>query len=156
MICGVMPLPIPTISTRHHPKAVKIRLLSLSNFWILEDCSLVNLELNLAQTQLIFVCNNYQLSILNHERQVEVINTIKRNSYVNRLSELQSALYILRCVSEGKNEEQIVERFLGDQALVKTWLAVLREIHLLEQNSLNELVITKEGREYLQRYNPHW
>jgi hypothetical protein len=49
-----------------------------------------------------------------------------------------------------------VERFVGDEALVKTWLAALKEIHLLEQNSVNELVITKEGREYLQRYNPHW
>src|SRR5687768_18031567 len=45
---------------------------------------------------LILVCNNYQLLILNHKRQIEVIDTIKRNSYVNRLSELQSALYILK------------------------------------------------------------
>lgn len=115
-----------------------------------------NLQLDLAQILLILVCNNYQLLILNHKRQIEVIDTIKRNSYVNRLSELQSALYILRCISEGKNEEQIVERFVGDGKLVKTWLTVLRDIHLLEQNSVNELVITKEGRDYLQRYNPHW
>lgn len=122
----------------------------------LEDYSLGNLQLNLAQILLILVCNNYQLLILNHKRQIEVVDTIKRNSYVNRLSELQSALYILRCISEGKNEEQIVERFVGDGKLVKTWLTVLRDIHLLEQNSVNELVITKEGLDYLQRYNPHW
>ena len=53
------------------------------------------------------------------------MNTIKRNSYVNRLSELQSALYILKCVSEGKNEDQIVERFIGDGQIVNTWLVVL-------------------------------
>ncbi len=84
------------------------------------------------------------------------MNTIKRNSYINRLSELQSALYILRCVSEGKNEDQIVERFIGDGQLVKTWLAVLGDIRLVERNFVNELVITKEGRKYLERYNPHW
>jgi hypothetical protein len=85
-----------------------------------------------------------------------VVNTIKRNSYINRLSELQSALYILRCVSEGKNEDQIVERFIGDGQLVKTWLAVLGDIRLVERNFVDELVITKEGRKYLERYNPHW
>jgi hypothetical protein len=85
-----------------------------------------------------------------------VVNTIKRNSYINRLSELQSALYILRCVSEGKNEDQIVERFIGDGQLVKTWLAVLVDIRLVERNFVDELVITKEGRKYLERYNPHW
>ena len=85
-----------------------------------------------------------------------MVNTIKRNTYVNRLSELQSALYILRCVSEGKNEDQIVERFIGDGQLVKTWLAVLSDIHLVERNFVNELVITREGLNYLERYNPHW
>jgi hypothetical protein len=85
-----------------------------------------------------------------------VVNTIKRNSYVNRLSELQSAMYILRCISEGKNEDQIVERFIGDEQLVKTWLAVLSDIRLVERNFVNELVITREGQKYLERYNPHW
>ncbi len=85
-----------------------------------------------------------------------MVNTIKRNSYINRLSELQSALYILRCVSEGRNEDQIVERFIGDGQLVKTWLAVLGDIRLVERNFVDELVITKEGRKYLERYNPHW
>lgn len=85
-----------------------------------------------------------------------MVDTIKRNSYINRLSELQSALYILRCVSEGKNEDQIVERFIGDGQLVKTWLAVLSDIRLVERNFVNELVITKEGQKYLERYNPHW
>ena len=85
-----------------------------------------------------------------------MVATIKRNSYVNRLSELQSAMYILRCVSEGKNEDQIVERFIGDEQLVKTWLAVLSDIRLVERNFVNELVITREGQKYLERYNPHW
>ncbi len=84
------------------------------------------------------------------------MNTIKRNSYVNRLSELQSALYILKCISDGKNEDQIVERFIGDGQLVKTWLSVLSDIRLVERNFVNELVITKEGQKYLERYNPHW
>ena len=85
-----------------------------------------------------------------------MVNTIKRNSYINRLSELQSALYILRCVSEGRNEDQIVERFIGAGQLVKTWLSVLGDIRLVERNFVDELVITKKGRKYLERYNPHW
>lgn len=85
-----------------------------------------------------------------------MVHTIKRNFYINRLSELQSALYILRGVSEGRNEDQIVERFIGDGQLVKTWLGVLMDIRLVERNFVNELVITKEGLEYLKRYNPHW
>jgi len=85
-----------------------------------------------------------------------VVNTIKRNSYVNRLSELQSALYILRCISEGKNEDQRRSDSIGDGQLVKTWLAVLSDIRLVERNFVNELVITKEGQKYLERYNPHW
>ena len=85
-----------------------------------------------------------------------MVHTIRRNSYINRLSELQSALYILRCVSEGKNEDQIVERLVGDRQLVQTWLAVLSDIHLVERNFVNELVITREGLNYLERYNPHW
>ena len=88
--------------------------------------------------------------------EIGVANTIKRNSYINRLSELQSALYILRCVSEGRSEDQIVERFIGDGQLVKTWLSVLGDIRLVERNFVDELVITKEGRKYLERYNPHW
>ena len=85
-----------------------------------------------------------------------MVHTIRRNSYINRLSELQSALYILRCVSEGKNEDQILERLVGDRQLVQTWLAVLSDIHLVERNFVNELVITREGLNYLERYNPHW
>jgi hypothetical protein len=54
------------------------------------------------------------------------------------------------------NEDQIVERFIGDGQLVKTWLGVLMDIRLVERNFVNELVITKEGLEYLKRYNPHW
>ena len=84
------------------------------------------------------------------------MNTIKRNSYVNRLSELQSALYILKCVSEGKNEDQIVERFIGDGQIVNTWLVVLSDIRLVERNFVNEIIITKEGLKYLESYNPHW
>jgi hypothetical protein len=85
-----------------------------------------------------------------------MVNTIKRNSYVNKLSELQTALYILKCISEGKVEDQIIERFIGDGQLVKTWLSVLSDIRLVERNFVNELVITKEGQKYLERYNPHW
>jgi DNA-binding CsgD family transcriptional regulator len=46
--------------------------------------------------------------------------------YTHRLTDSQTAAYILRCISDGKNEEQIAERFDGDKELVKMWLDTLK------------------------------
>jgi hypothetical protein len=37
--------------------------------------------------------------------------------------------YVLRCISEGKSEEQIGERFDGDTVLIRTWIDALKQIH---------------------------
>jgi hypothetical protein len=42
------------------------------------------------------------------------------------MSEGQTLAYVLRCISHGKNEDQIVERFDGDMMLVKTWIDSLK------------------------------
>ena len=39
---------------------------------------------------------------------------MRKNSYISGLSESQILAYVLRCISEGKSEEQIAERFDGD------------------------------------------
>ena len=45
---------------------------------------------------------------------------MRKNSYNRGLTEIQILFYVLRCISEGKSEEQIAERFDGDILLVKT------------------------------------
>jgi hypothetical protein len=79
-----------------------------------------------------------------------------KNSYIDDLSEMQSALFILKCLSEGKNEEYLIQRFDNDEQLVKIWMNLLTELKLLVVNVVGEYVITNKGKDYLQKYNPHW
>jgi hypothetical protein len=65
-------------------------------------------------------------------------------------------LYILKCLSEGKDEGYLVQRFDNDEQLVRIWINVLTELKLLAVNDVGEYVITNKGREYLQTYHPHW
>ncbi|HEY9387560.1 MAG TPA: hypothetical protein VIP70_11010 [Nitrososphaeraceae archaeon] len=81
---------------------------------------------------------------------------ITKNSYIDNLSEMQSALFILKCLSEGKNEEYLIQRFDNDEQLVRIWMNLLTELKLLVINVVGEYVITNKGKDYLQKYNPHW
>jgi hypothetical protein len=45
-----------------------------------------------------------------------------KNSYIRSLTEEQVLSYILRSIFEGKNTDQIAERFDGDTKLIKTWV----------------------------------
>jgi hypothetical protein len=74
---------------------------------------------------------------------------------VSNLTEIQVLAHILRCVSEGKNEDQIAERFDGDKKLVKTCVDVLPKIQYIVTNYFDELVITSEGQHYLRQFNSH-
>ncbi|MGH9978656.1 MAG: hypothetical protein ACRD8Z_22920 [Nitrososphaeraceae archaeon] len=76
-----------------------------------------------------------------------------RNSFGKIITEVQTLAYILRFVSEGKTEKQIVEVFNGDQKLVKTWIETLMEIHFIAMNSHNELSITPDGKNYLDKFH---
>ena len=78
---------------------------------------------------------------------------MRKNSYIRGLTESQTLGYVLRCISEGKSEEQIGERFDGDIALVKTWIDALKQIHYVVTNQFDELVITSDGENYLQKFD---
>jgi hypothetical protein len=52
----------------------------------------------------------------------------------------------------GKNEEQIAERFDGDTELVKTWMDALKQIHFIITNYFDELVLTPDGKDYLEKF----
>ena len=49
-------------------------------------------------------------------------------------------------ISEGKNEEQNVERLDGDRKLVKIWVGTLQQIGFINQNSFNKLVVMIDER----------
>jgi hypothetical protein len=80
---------------------------------------------------------------------------MRKNSYIRSLSESQTLAYVLRSISEGKSEEQITERFDGDTVLVKTWIDALKQIHYVVTNNFNEIVITSDGENYLQKFDSH-
>jgi hypothetical protein len=70
------------------------------------------------------------------------------------LTETQTFAYILRSISEGKSEEQIIERLDGDKKLVRIWVETLQQIDFIIRNSFNELVVTPDGEKYLM-YDLH-
>jgi hypothetical protein len=80
---------------------------------------------------------------------------MRRNSYVNTLTEVQILAYVLRSISEGKNVAQIIDRFDGDDRLIKIWVEASQQIHFITKNSFNELVITPDGEQFLQKFNQH-
>ena len=63
---------------------------------------------------------------------------------------MQSALFVLKCLSEGKNEEYLIQRFDNDEQLVRIWMNLLTELRLLVVNVVGEYVITNKGKDYLQ------
>ena len=64
---------------------------------------------------------------------------------MRNIARSQTLFYVLRSISEGKNEDQIAERFDGDTVLVKTWVDALKRTHLITKNSFKELVVTGDG-----------
>ena len=77
-----------------------------------------------------------------------------RNSY-KTITEVETLAYILRFISDGKDEEQIVKIFNGDKQLVKTWIETLKEIHFVTMNYFNEIAITPDGKSYLEKFDLH-
>jgi predicted transcriptional regulator len=76
-----------------------------------------------------------------------------KDSYGKTTKEIQTLAYILRFISDGKNEEQIIEIFNGDKQLVKTWIETLIEIHFIAKNSFNEIAMTPDGNRYLEKFD---
>ena len=72
---------------------------------------------------------------------------------MRRTERSQTLFYILRSIFEGKNEDQIAKRFDGDTVLVKTWVDALKRTRLITKNSFNELVVTTDGKDYLEKFD---
>lgn len=78
---------------------------------------------------------------------------MRKNSYTIDLTAIQIFAYILRSIYEGKNEEQIAERFGWNSKLVKNCIEALYYIRLITKNSFNELVLTPDGENYVEKFD---
>jgi len=80
---------------------------------------------------------------------------LRRNSYVDDLTESQTLAFIPGSISEGKSEDEIADRFDGDTALVKNWMDALKQLYFVVTNGYDELVITSDGKNFLEKFNSH-
>jgi hypothetical protein len=80
---------------------------------------------------------------------------MRRNSYISSLSEDQVLSYILRSISEGKNEDEIADRFDRDTKLIKDWVDASKQTSFVTRNYFDELVVTPDGENYLEKFDLH-
>ena len=84
-----------------------------------------------------------------------VMIVMRRNSYISSLTADQVLSYILRSLSEGKTKDEIAERFDGDTNLIKNWVDALKQTHFVTRNYFDELVVTPDGKNYLEKFDSH-
>ena len=80
---------------------------------------------------------------------------MRRNSYISSLTADQVLSYILRSLSEGKTKDEIAERFDGDTKLIKNWVDALKQTLFVTRNYFDELVVTPDGKNYLEKFDSH-
>jgi hypothetical protein len=72
---------------------------------------------------------------------------------LNHSSGLKDAVYILKCISEGRAKSGILWNNLdGDLQLISIWISFLVNDGYLEENNLSELEVTDKGRGLLQKH----
>jgi hypothetical protein len=64
------------------------------------------------------------------------------------LSRIKQAIYILRCMSDGRTWNNIVEDFDDDEQLVSIWINYLKERNYLNASS----EVTDEGHSFLRNF----
>jgi hypothetical protein len=68
------------------------------------------------------------------------------------LSALEQALYVLKCISEGRSRKDVVEEFDGDEQLVSIWIDFLNEHGWLVEGN-NKLTVTAKGKMMIESNN---
>ncbi|MGC2574730.1 MAG: hypothetical protein WA364_24715 [Candidatus Nitrosopolaris sp.] len=66
----------------------------------------------------------------------------------HNLSRIKQAIYILRCISDGRTRNDIVENFDSDEQLVSIWINYLKERNYLNASS----EVTDEGHSFLRNF----
>jgi hypothetical protein len=64
------------------------------------------------------------------------------------LSRIKQAFYILRCISDGRTWNDIVEEFDDDEQLVSIWINYLKERNYLNASS----EVTDQGHSFLRNF----
>ena len=64
------------------------------------------------------------------------------------LSRIKQAIYILRCISDGRTRNDIVKNFDSDEQLVSIWINYLKERNYLNASS----EVTDEGHSFLRNF----
>lgn len=67
---------------------------------------------------------------------------------------IRQALFVLDCLEQGHDEQEIANKFDGDTQLVKMWMSFLRHNKWIEQPD-GRWISTKKGREWVSRYDKH-
>ena len=85
------------------------------------------------------------------------INTVnvKELPPPKKLSGLRQAIYIMKCLDRGEYFEQIVQKFEGDEQLVRLWMSFLLHNKCIQKNpALNhKWLITDKGKSWIEKYN---
>jgi hypothetical protein len=87
---------------------------------------------------------------LRHDGGKEVhILTLKNNTNhpenIHRFSGLSAAIYILKCVSDGKPVKEIPQKFDNNKQMVSSWIGFLKYNRI-------KLTISGIGRTWMRRY----
>jgi hypothetical protein len=72
---------------------------------------------------------------------------------IKKVSGLRQAIYIMRCLDNGEYFEQIVERFGGDEQLVKLWMSFLLHNKCIQNPLDHKWLITEKGKRWIEKYD---
>jgi hypothetical protein len=63
---------------------------------------------------------------------------------------LNEAIYVLKCLSEGKQKQDIVDIFEGDERRVSLWIEFAKDTHLLHQNYPDKWLVSDKGISWIE------
>jgi len=70
-----------------------------------------------------------------------------------KLSGLRQAAYIMKCLDNEEDFEQIIQKFAGDEQLVKLWMSFLLHNRCIENPAIDhKWLITEKGKRWIQKY----
>ena len=71
-----------------------------------------------------------------------------------KLSGLRQAIYVMKCLDSGEYFEQIIEKFGGDEQLVKLWMSFLLHNKCIQNPAIDhKWLITDKGKRWIEKYD---
>ena len=70
----------------------------------------------------------------------------------NKLHGLHQALFIMKCLSEGQYLDQIIDKFEGDEQLVKLWISYLIHNKRIQNPIDHKWIVTEKGKRWMEKY----